>query len=100
MAATAGPSGCSTAFTSVAVVFLVIVPSYPSLQEAHRLAGESHPHKGRETAMNDERKTQDEHDEDEAAHCRQCGDPITGSDQFCAGCGAPASEAPDHPKED
>lgn len=30
----------------------------------------------------------EEAEEDEPTYCSLCGDPITGSDVFCAGCGA------------
>lgn len=36
--------------------------------------------------MSDEKKSVDE----EPAYCNVCGDPLSGSDVFCAGCGAPA----------
>ena len=42
----------------------------------------------------------DDADEDEPAYCSLCGDPITGSDQFCAGCGAPTGEGNDHSEEE
>jgi hypothetical protein len=48
--------------------------------------------------MTDEPKDQEEPQE-EPAYCQQCGDPITGSDQFCAGCGAPAGEQHEHAEE-
>jgi hypothetical protein len=50
--------------------------------------------------MSDERKSSEEHGEDEPIYCRQCGDPITGSDQFCAGCGATPAEEHDQPKDE
>ena len=35
-------------------------------------------------------KTRDDSDNEEPAYCTMCGDPLTGSDVFCAGCGHPA----------
>lgn len=34
----------------------------------------------------------DEAEDEEPAYCSLCGDPVTGSDVFCAGCGAHIGE--------
>ena len=42
--------------------------------------------------MIDEPKTpaaRDDSDDEEPTYCHLCGDPLTGSDLFCAGCGQP-----------
>ncbi len=36
--------------------------------------------------MNDEARPKDD---EEPAYCNVCGDPLSGSDVFCAGCGNP-----------
>lgn len=43
----------------------------------------------------------DDADEDEEpAYCSLCGDPVTGFDQFCAGCGTPTGEGQDHSEDE
>ena len=39
-----------------------------------------------------EAEVREEVAEDEPTYCSLCGDPITGSDVFCAGCGAHVGE--------
>lgn len=37
--------------------------------------------------------------EEEPFYCQVCGDPVSGSDQFCAGCGAEVKPGEPHEHE-
>lgn len=49
--------------------------------------------------MSDDPIARDDTDDEEPAYCSLCGDPVTGADQFCAGCGAAIGEGHEHPPE-
>jgi|GEM_PF-3754425 len=50
--------------------------------------------------MTDDFIIPDDTEDEEPAYCSLCGDPVTGYDQFCAGCGTPTGEGQEQPEEE